>query len=409
MALPLKASYDMLMKPSMSDIAVVGGGPAGFVAAILLAQSGAGVRLYAPPPPRDQRTTALLRDSVALMQSAGVWDMAQKHAAALNVMRMVDNTGRLFRAPTVSFDSAEDGGGPFGYNIRNVDLHAALQARAARLKNLAVIHAMIDTVTPNDDKVQISGRDGSTAAVRLVVGADGYRSICRNAADITLNEHRYEQTALAFNVTHTLPHNDTSTEFHTRTGPFTLVPLPGRECGVVWVVRPDEAQLILALDDDALCERVREKSYGILGDITGASPRGAFPLMRATADRLAANRIALVGEAGHVLPPIGAQGLNLGFRDAAVLCEIVEDANRDGRDPGADDVLAEYDARRKADVAGRAAAIDLLNRSVLSGFIPFQLARSAGLALAKHSSHVRTIMTSLGMGNVGETPRLMRG
>lgn len=396
------------MDTTQTDIAVVGGGPAGFVAAILLARTGLRVRLFAPTPPADQRTTALLRDSVALMRNSGVWEYAQPHAAPLCVMRMIDDTGRLFRAPTVSFDSAEDGGQPFGYNIRNTDLHEALGKRAAQLANLSIEPAMIASVETRSGQVRIATEQGEEILAGLVVGADGYKSICRPAAGIVLSEHPYEQTALAFNVAHTLPHNNISTEFHTRSGPFTLVPLPGQECGVVWVLRPDEARTIAALDDTALCALVREKAYGILGEITAATRRGMFALMRATPDRLAANRIALVGEAGHVLPPIGAQGLNLGFRDAAVLCEVVEDGVKAGLDPGSDRLLADYDRRRKIDVASRAAAIDLLNRSVLSGFIPFQLARGAGLALARHSAFARGVMTSLGMGNVGETPRLLR-
>ena len=397
-----------------TDVAVVGGGPAGLVAAIALARMGLSVHAFAPVPPADQRTTALLRGSVALLQAMDIWPRIEPYAAPLSIMRMIDDTGRLLRAPTVEFDSRELGGGPFGYNIRNSDLVRELETFAASLPALTLDRRMVERVVPDEDIVDVWPAGGDVLRVRLVVGADGLKSRCRAAAEISMKDHRYDQTALAFNVTHTLPHNDTSTEFHTKTGPFTLVPLPGlsesggHQSSIVWVVRPDEATRLLALSDEAIVRDIERRAYGILGAVTGVGPRGAFPLAQIVASHMARRRIALVGESGHVLPPIGAQGLNLGFRDAATLAEIVEDAVRDGHDIGAPRTLAAYDRRRRADVATRAAAIDLLNRSVLSGLLPFQVARGAGLFAAKHFYPVRNLLMKLGMEPIGDVPRLMK-
>lgn len=396
-------------RPS-DEIAAVGGGPAGLVTALLIASAGAPVRLFAPPrEAKDTRTTALLRGSVAVLKALGVWERLAGAAAPLKVMRIVDATGRLLRAPEVSFDSAEIGGGPFGYNIKNSALIEALEDRAGTIAGLAVDRRKIVAVTPEAEAVGLEADDGTPFSAALVAAADGRNSLCRRAAGIATSEGRYEQTALAFNIAHEVPHDNVSTEFHTATGPLTFVPLPGRESSVVWVVRPAEARRLMALDAAALGEELREKSFAILGDILEAGPRAAFPIGVLAASAMAARRIALIGEAGHVVPPIGAQGLNLGFRDAATLAEIVADARRAGEDPGEEALLNAYARRRRVDIAARAAAVDLLNRSVLSGFLPLQAARGAGLYLLRRLGPLRRLMMELGIEPPGAAPRIMRG
>ena len=180
---------------------------------------------------------------------------------------------------------------------------------------------------------------------------------------------------------HSRPHRDTSTEFHTPSGPFTLVPLPGQRSSLVWVLDPARADDIAALDDAELAAEIERASHSILGKIAVEPGRGLFPLSVATARRFGANRIALVGEAAHVIPPIGAQGLNLGLRDAACIGELAVAAQRDGRDIGGDDVLAAYDKMRRADVGSRTLAIDLLNRTLLTRF-PARAGRARARALS---------------------------
>jgi 2-octaprenyl-6-methoxyphenol hydroxylase len=397
-------------RPALTvQVAVVGGGPAGLTAAVALAAAGVETALIAQAPAADHRTTALLANSVTALETLGVWAQCRDHAAPLKIMRIVDDTSRLIRAPEVSFAAAEIGLDAFGYNIENRHLLAALDARAAGLPSLARITDEARAVETGPDGVIISLRSGGSVAAKLVVGADGRRSLCRTAAGIEADGSSYEQVALTFNLHHARPHHDTSTEFHTESGPFTLVPLPGERSSLVWVVDQNDARRIAALDNAALADEIEQRSHSILGRITLEPGRGSFPLAVETARRFALNRIALVGEAAHCIPPIGAQGLNLGLRDAAAIGELAVEALRSGGDPGAPDVLAKYDKARRTDVKSRTFAVDLLNRTLLSDFLPVQGARGLGLYLIDRIGPLRRAVLREGVAPSASQPRLMRG
>jgi len=392
------------------DVAVVGGGPAGLTAAVALAGAGVSTALVGGRPARtDNRTTALLAGSVTALDAIGVWAGCRADAAALRVMRIVDDTDRLWRAPEVRFDAAEIGLEAFGWNVENRHLVAALQARAGKIPALVRIDDDAAAIAIGDDDVTVSLAGGGALTARLVVGADGRRSICRAAAGIETERRRYPQSALTFSLTHARPHRDISTEFHTPQGPFTLVPLPGLRSSLVCVVAPDEAGRIGALDAAALDDEIERRSHSILGKIRVEPGHGAFPLGVETARRFAARRIALIGEAGHVMPPIGAQGLNLGLRDAATISELVVAARRAGEDIGGTALTDEFDRLRRADVTSRALAVDLLNRSLLSDFLPVQGARGLGLWLLDRVGPLRRAMMREGVGPAARQPRLMRG
>lgn len=389
---------------------VVGGGPAGLTAAIVLAAGGIETVLAGRRPgPSDNRTTALLAGSVTALETLGVWDLCAGQSAPLRTMRLVDDTGRIWRAPEVKFAADEIGLPAFGHNIENRHLVAALEQRARALPALRLIEDEVTRVAHGADGVTVTLRDGATLDAALVVGADGRRSLCRQAAGIALDEHRYRQVALTLSFTHSRPHRDTSTEFHTPDGPFTLVPLPGNRSSLVWVLTPGDAEAINALDDVELAAEIERRSHSILGKITVAPGRGLFPLTRATASRFGAQRIALVGEAAHIIPPIGAQGLNLGLRDAATIGEIAIAAQRTGDDIGGDGVLANYDRLRQADVGSRTMAVDLLNRSLLTDFLPVQSARGLGLYMIDRIGPLRRAVMREGVAPRASEPRLMRG
>jgi len=215
--------------------------------------------------------------------------------------------------------------------------------------------------------------------------------------------------ALTLCLKHSRPHHDTSTEFHTPSGPFTLVPLPGNRSSLVWVLDPADADDLAALDDDALADEIERAAHSILGKIEVEPGRGLFPLTRARAKRFSANRVALVGEAAHVIPPIGAQGLNLGLRDAATIGELAISADRAARDIGGINVLAAYDKMRRADVGSRTVAVDLLNRSLLSDFLPVQGARGLGLYAIDRIGPLRRALMREGVTPHAAQPKLMRG
>ena len=390
------------------DVVVIGGGPAGLAAAIALAQTGANTALIARRAPyADNRTTALLGGSVGFLEQLDVWPRCKDKAAPLQVMRLVDDTGRLIRAPEVRFSCDEIGLDVFGYNIDNRALISALEQRAAELSGLTRFDDEADAISPEEADVAIRiGHDKSLSA-RLVVGADGRQSLCREAAGIEVRRRELNQAATTFNISHSRPHRNISTEFHTPQGPCVFVPLPGDRSSVVWVAAPKEAERLIALSDDELSAAAETQSHSILGRISVEPGRHLFPLAIEQPGKFAQHRVALVGEAAHVLPPIGAQGLNMGLRDAADIADIVREAMLSGEDPGSPQVLKRYDSARRADVASRTFAIDVANRSLLSDFLPMQSLRAAGLHLIGSLGPLRRIAMREGLApSWRSTPRV---
>jgi 2-octaprenyl-6-methoxyphenol hydroxylase len=363
------------------EVAVVGGGPTGLLAAILIADAGIATALFAPPVATDPRTTALMEGSLQVLARAGLWPALAPTTGALRRLRIVDATRRLLRAPEVTFDAAEVGLDAFGHNFENTPLLAAMSATAAKLPNLLRLGDRVTAVTPGERRVSIAAAGGQRVGARLGVGADGQASLCREAAGIAARRWSYPQAALTLSVRHSRPHHDVSTEFHTEAGPFTLVPLPGDRSSIVAVMRPREARVLAAEGDEALGAELARRAHGVLGKVVPGAARGVRPLGGLSAERYATRRIALIGEAAHVVPPIGAQGLNMGVRDAAVLATLVIEARRRGRDPGGADLLATYHRRRAREVRPLVLALDILNRSLLADALPVQAGRSLGLAL----------------------------
>ena len=391
------------------EVVIVGGGPVGLTAAIALAGAGVETALVAKASGApDNRTTALLASSVTALDTLGVWQRCRDDAAPLRVMRIIDDTGRLLRAPEVHFAASEIGLDAFGYNIENRHLVAALEARVGDLPTLRRIDGEAARIEPGDH-VTVALKDGTLVSASLAVGADGHSSLCRAAAGIETHGWTYRQTALTFNLRHTSPHDAISTEFHTATGPFTLVPLPGLRSSLVCVLDPAAAERWRLATREELARELERRSHSILGKIEIDSGPGVFALAVATAASFAARRIALVGEAAHLIPPIGAQGLNLGLRDAATIAELVVDARRHDADPGGTDLLSRYDRQRRSDVTSRTVAVDLLNRSLLSELLPIHGARGLGLFLLDRVGPLRRAMMREGVAPTTAQPRLMRG
>ena len=398
------------MGKETTEIVVVGGGPAGLTAAIAFARAGIETVLVSKRPPGpDHRTTALLLSSVTALDSLGVWERCRTQAAPLRMIRIVDDTARLLRAPEISFDAGEIGLDAFGQNIENRHLLAVLDAGVTELGSVTRIDDEAHAVDISKSGVTVRLKSGGDVSARLAIGADGRNSLCRAAAGIEIDARVFPQTALTFNLGHARPHKDISTEFHTPAGPFTLVPLPDNRSSLVYVTDQETARSISEMDEAALSRKLERRAHSILGKLTVESGRGAFPLAIQTARRFAGDRIALVGEAAHVLPPIGAQGLNLGLRDAATIAEIVVDARRGGMDIGTPSALARYDALRRADVTSRTLAVDLLNRSLLSDFLPLQGARQLGFFLLQHIGPLRRAVMREGVAPALSQPKLMRG
>ncbi|WP_051241459.1 UbiH/UbiF family hydroxylase [Stappia stellulata] len=404
------AAPDTAKTPTQVDAAVIGAGPSGMAMALLLARHGFRTALIAPGAMADDdRTTALLESSVEMLRTLDLWAAIEPHTAALRHMRIVDGTGRLIRAPEVVFDASELELPAFGYNIENRDLNRELAKACADEPDLLRIEARLASLTPLADRAELTTDTGETIVARLAVGADGRNSPVRAAAGIAVKDWRYPQSALVLTLEHGVPHHNHSTEFHTPSGPFTLVPLKGRKSSLVCVVSPEDADYLAALDDAALAVELERRSASVLGKMTVVGKRQIYPLGGLTARTVAANRCALVGEAAHVFPPIGAQGLNLGLRDVAALGEVLVAARRRGEDIGSNGALQAYERARRPDIATRTTAVDLLNRSLLSDLLPVQALRSVGLYLAGRIPPLRRLMMREGIAPVMARPRLMRG
>lgn len=384
--------------PSRFDAAIVGGGPVGLAAAIGLTQAGVRTALVARRAGYgDNRTTALLGGSVDFLRSLGIWENCGPHAAPLRTMRLIDDTGRLIRAPEVRFTSEEIGQDNFGYNIENRILVEALERRVEELTGLTRFDDDAATIVPAASDVDIVTGQGQTLQASVVGGADGRQSLARRSAKIDVREQVLKQSALTFNVSHTRPHRDTSTEFHTPNGPCVFVPLPGQRSSVVWVTTAGRAAQLQVMTDQELGDAAERQAHSILGKMIVDGNRHVFPLTIQTPHAFAARRIALLGEAAHVFPPIGAQGLNLGLRDAADFARIAGGALRDGTDLGTDTILSQYDRARRFDIVTRSATIELANRSLLSDFLPVHSLRAAGLQLLSAVAPLRKLAMREGL------------
>ncbi len=375
-------------------VAVVGGGATGVAAALAAAIAGFQTVLFAPPahfPPG--RTAALLQGSIDLLSLLDVWPALAARAAPLRAIRIVDATRRLLRAPETIFHASEIGLPAFGFNISNQELVDALRRHAEAFDGLTLIPDPVDSIALGSDSAVLRLGTRSFEA-RVIVAADGSRSLAREAAGIPVRRWTYRQSALVATLSIERSHQGVSTEFHTEAGPFTLVPLPGDRVSLVWVDRPDQAERAAALSDEAFARRVEERAGWIYGGMRLDSRPATFPLRAALADRFAARRTILVGEAAHLFPPIGAQGLNLGFRDVAALKRLLA-RHRD--DPGAPAALDSYHAARQGDVRSRALAVDLLNRSLLTDFLPVQAARGLGMTLAASVPPLRRALMRQGL------------
>lgn len=391
------------------EIAVVGAGLAGSIAAIALARGGRKVALVAPARSgEDQRTTALMDQSIGFLDRLGLWPAIEPSSARLSTMQIIDGTKRLLRAPTVAFRAGEIGLDAFGYNIPNNALTSVLDKALAEEANITLVPENAAVIEPGPDAVRLVLASGETIAAEFVIGADGRKSSTRESAGIGLRTWSYPQTAVVLNFAHSLPHRSVSTEFHTDSGPFTQVPLPGDRSSLVWVADPREAERLVALPLDELSREVETRLGSILGKVTVVPGVQAWPLSGMTATRYGAGRVALIGEAAHAFPPIGAQGLNLSLRDVMTLEDLLcrsTDAPIDARAGDA------FDRRRRPDVLSRTASVDILNRSLLSGFLPVQMLRAAGLHLLAGIAPLRQFVMREGVApglSLREFPSTLR-
>ncbi len=377
-------------------IAVIGTGPAGLIASLCLARAGHAVRLIGPAVDHDDpRTTALMQPSLDVLAQVGMRRPVEENGAPLKVMRIVDGTSRLIRSPAVAFYASDIQEPAFGFNIPNAVLNRLLDEAVSQQPSIKRTVAKVERYSPAESAVRVRLDNGENLSCGLVVGADGRHSKAREAAGISQEPAALPQSALVLCFGHDVSHDYVSTEIHTESGPFTQVPLPDRHrSSLVWVVPPHRAVKLMKTGDDELARIIEERMQSMLGKITVDGPRAAFPLSTALPPKFGDRRIVLVGEAAHVFPPIGAQGLNLAVRDVADLAGLLPPYEAD---PGGADMIAAYNRARRSDILMRSAAVRSLNRSLLSSMLPAQMARAVGLDVLRRVGPFRDFFMREGM------------
>lgn len=397
------------MARSETDILISGGGIAGLTAAAAFGTAGFRVICVEPNPPvtedaaadADMRTTAFLQPSIPVLEAAGLWQRLAPQASALYTMRIVDAGGAEPKARIVrDFDAHDISDQPFGWNLPNWLLRREMVARLAELPNVDFRPGVATQgVVTRQQAALVTLSDGAQIAARLLVAADGRDLPVREALGIGARTTRYGQKALAFAVTHPIPHENVSTEIHRSGGPFTLVPLPDRDgvpcSAIVWMERGPEALRLAKLPVEEFEAAMNARSCGLFGPLKLVTPRSVWPMIAQIAERFSGERTALIAEAAHVVPPIGAQGLNMSLADLRVLLEL---AQASPAELGSARMLSAYNRRRWPEVQARVAGINLLNRASMMEAQPLRDARAAALGTLYALGPVRKTLMRTGLG-----------
>lgn len=404
------------MSAKQADIVIIGAGAAGLTLAVLLGQVGFDVALIDPYTPEkfsttdaNGRTVALIGGSIEILKATDVWDRLEPISCPLEQMKIVDVSKAGSDPVEVEFDANDIGHAQFGFNIPNAPLRSALFERAKKLKNIQFAEATFRDYTLSDGHVSVRLDNGDEIKAQLLIGADGKRSPVREFADIETREHTYDQTAVTCIINHSKSHQNISTEFHTPSGPTAIVPMPGNQSSIVWVETADKADAILKLKKQEFEQALQAQIHNQLGRITLEKGPQGWPLQTTKARAITGERLALIAEAAHAMPPITAQGLNLSLRDVATLAEVLADNARLGMDIGSQAVLSAYNKRRHFDIDSRVASVDILNRFVSNDFAPLKDLRRSGLKGLDMLSPLKMLVMDVGLSPKIDESRLARG
>jgi 2-octaprenyl-6-methoxyphenol hydroxylase len=388
------------------DIVISGGGIAGLTATCAFAQAGYDVVCVDPKPPvtdgsdpdADLRSTAFLQPARNTLRAADLWDQLEPFATPLEIMRLADAGGASNEIRAVAdFNAAEISDEPFAWNLTNWLLSRELVNAIKKLPNARLIKGQISgrITTRTDQNLVMVGNEQYRC--RLLIGADGRNSTTRSEMGIDVKTWRYGQKALAFAVTHTQPHDNVSTEIHRTGGPFTTVPLPDQDglhrSSIIWMETSANATALQQMDLAGFTDALNARSCGILGEMTLATRRNLWPIIAQKAEKLHAQRYALIAEAAHVIPPIGAQGLNMSLTDMQVLLTLSET-----HDLGSDTHLKAYEKARKGDIDLRIRGVDALNRAAMAQSANLRDLRLKGLQALHGLAPLRTSIMKKGLG-----------
>jgi len=401
-----------------AELVIAGAGLTGMLLGVACAGAGIEVIVVDPQDPAamldrgfDGRTSAIAYGSRLVFDGIGLWPAVAGAAEPIREIRVADDNSPLF----LHYDSRELGADaetdtPLGYIVENRVLRRALYERAQALPTLKLLAPRRVAALEAGEAGAVAVLDGGDRLrARLVAAADGKESRLRHAAGIRAIEWRYHQTGIVTTVAHARPHAGIAIEHFLPAGPFAILPMQGNFSSIVWTENADLAPRILALPEAEFAAELRARFGGFLGPIEPVGPRWAYPLSLMQAERYRARRLALVGEAAHVIHPIAGQGFNIAIRDVAALAELIVDQRRRGLDIGDESVLEQYERQRRPDALLLAAVTDALNRLFSNTIAPVRLARDLGLAMVHRLPPLKRLLMRHAMGILGDRPRLARG
>jgi 2-octaprenyl-6-methoxyphenol hydroxylase len=397
-----------------AELVVVGGGLVGMLLGIACAGAGIEVAVLDRQDPAamlderfDGRTSAIAYGSRLVFEGIGLWPDIAAEAEPIREIRVADDNSPLF----LHYDHRELGEPtPLGYIVENRVLRRALFRCAEALPSLRLLAPRRLAMTePGPTGTAAVLADGERLRARLIAGADGKDSPLRREAGIRAVEWRYKQTGIVTTVAHVRPHAGIAVEHFLPAGPFAILPMTGNRSSIVWTEDAELAPWILDLPEAGFAAELRARFGGFLGEIEPVGPRWAYPLALMQAEHYTARRLALIGEAAHVIHPIAGQGLNVGIRDIAALAELIVDTRRLGLDIGEHGVLEQYQRWRRADALLLAAVTDGLNRLFSNTIEPIRLVRDVGLSIVNQLPPLKRLLMQHAMGLLGDRPRLARG
>ncbi len=400
---------------SLFDIVVAGAGPSGLALAAAIKQAmrqGVSIAVVDPAPPPAAsapplRTVAIAEGPRRLLEQVGAWSAVGPKAQAILSMAIMDgDVGDAVRLSHLNFKAKERT--PLAHMAFNDDVVAALSERCDKL-GVQRFTASVARWVQGKRVAEIGLSDGRTLCARLAVAADGARSKLRTLADIATVGWDYDQTGIVATVEHEHDHEGRAEQHFLAAGPFAILPLPGRRSSIVWNERRADARALLALDPEDLSRQLEYRFTRTLGGISLASRAEAFPFRFQIARRFVAGRLALVGDAAHVVHPVAGQGLNLGLRDVAALAEAIVGEMRLGLDPGAPRPLAAFERRRRFDIAANGLGLDALNRLFSNDLAPLRFMRDLGLRLVDRAPMLKDMLIAEAGGADGGAPKLLRG
>jgi 2-octaprenyl-6-methoxyphenol hydroxylase len=397
------------------DVVIAGGGASGLALAAAIKQAmreGASVAVVDPGAPAAAtasplRTVAIAYGPRRLLEHVGAWEAIERHAQPILSMAIMDGDVRdAVRLPHLNFTAKDPS--PLAHMAFADDVVGALSALCERLGVQRITGSVAHWV-PGKRVAELGLSAGRMLRARLAVAADGARSKLSRLAEIQTVGWDYDQTGLVATVAHERDHEGRAEQHFLPAGPFATLPLPGRQSSIVWNESRADARALLALDREDLTRQLEYRFTPKLGAISVASRVEAFPFRFQIARSFVAGRLALVGDAAHVVHPVAGQGLNLGLRDVAALAETIVGEMRLGLDPGAPGPLATYQRQRRFDVAASGLGLDALNRLFSNDLAPLRFVRDLGLRIVDRAPALKDMLIAEAGGAGRGAPKLLRG